>query len=72
MKLEGESSMTLTRLPVLFFVFALTMTAAAGVLSAQQPNDPPAAPIPTPIFTAKKVFVSNASGEIGCLLELRT
>jgi hypothetical protein len=57
--------MRLARLAVLFFVFALTMTAAAGVLSAQQPNDPPTAPIPTPIFTAKKVFVSNASGEIG-------
>src|SRR5208337_1946757 len=32
-------------------------------IAAQQPSNPPPAPIPAPIFTAKKVFISNASGE---------
>jgi hypothetical protein len=27
---------------------------------AQQPIDPPAAPVPAPLFTAQKVFISNA------------
>lgn len=29
---------------------------------AQQPVDPPVAPVPAQIFSAKKVFISNASG----------
>jgi hypothetical protein len=33
--------------------------------SAQQVPDPPAAPVPPAIFTAKKVFVSNAGGDSG-------
>lgn len=48
---------------LLAFTFALAMT-SAGVLAAQQPSDPLPAPIPTPIFTAKKVFISNATGEV--------
>jgi hypothetical protein len=55
--------MRLARLAVLFFVFSLTMTPSA-TFAAQQPNDPPSAPVPTPIFAAKKVFISNATGEI--------
>jgi hypothetical protein len=55
--------MRVTRPAALFFVLALTMTAGVA-FAAQQPGDPPPAPIPTPIFTAKKVFISNASGEI--------
>src|SRR5271154_1373899 len=61
MKLEEESGMRL-RLAILFFVFTSMTTISA--LAGQQPNDPPPAPVPAPIFTAKKVFVSNATGEI--------
>ena len=57
--------MSLKRLRVISLVFALTMTAAVGARSALQPSDAPAAPIPTPIFTAKTVFISNASSEVG-------
>jgi hypothetical protein len=32
------------------------------VLRAQQPADPPIAPVPAQILSAKKVFISNASG----------
>lgn len=32
------------------------------VLRAQQPVDPPIAPVPAQIFSAKRVFISNASG----------
>jgi len=50
--------------PVIFlFAFALAMTAVAAS-AAQQTKDLPPAPVPTPVFTAKKVFISNASGQI--------
>jgi hypothetical protein len=55
--------MRLARFVVLFFVFSLT-TASIPAFAGQQPNDPPSAPVPTPIFAAKKVFISNATGEI--------
>jgi hypothetical protein len=55
--------MKLARLAVLLFVFALTMTSVSA-FAGQQPNDPPSAPVPTPIFAAKKVFISNATGEV--------
>jgi hypothetical protein len=55
--------MRLARLSVLFFVISLTITSSVA-FAAQQPNDPPPAPVPTPIFTAKKVFISNATGEV--------
>jgi hypothetical protein len=32
-------------------------------LQAQQPDRTDPAPVPTQIFTAKKVFISNATGE---------
>jgi|HubBroStandDraft_2_1064218.scaffolds.fasta_scaffold06173_2 hypothetical protein len=48
---------------ILFFVFGLTAT-TPETLAAQQSNDPPSAPIPFPILTAKKIFISNASGEV--------
>jgi len=51
-----------SRLAVPILVFAATML--AGGVSAQQPGDPPAAPVPSLIFTAKTLFISNASGEI--------
>jgi len=50
-------------LPTLL-VFAFT-TIAFAVPAAQQPADPPAAPVPTPIFTAKKIFISNTSLKAG-------
>jgi hypothetical protein len=55
--------MRLARLAVLFFVFALTMTSISA-FAGQQPTDPPSAPVPTPIFAANKVFISNATGEV--------
>jgi hypothetical protein len=54
--------MRVARLVACCLIFALTMT-AMGAFAAKPPNDPPPAPIPMPIFTAKKVFISNASGE---------
>jgi hypothetical protein len=46
-----------------FFLFAV-LIAAIEPLAAQQPADPPPAPIPSPIFAAKSVFISNATGEV--------
>jgi hypothetical protein len=46
----------------LFFAFALAMTAIAAS-AAQQTKDLLLAPVPTPIFTAKRVFISNASAD---------
>jgi hypothetical protein len=44
--------------------FALTMAlTAAGTIAAQSPTDPPSAPLPSQISAAKKIFISNASGE---------
>jgi hypothetical protein len=55
--------MRVAALAILFFVFGLTAT-TPETLAAQQSNDPPSAPIPSPILTAKKIFISNASGEV--------
>jgi hypothetical protein len=61
---EGGSNMRVIRRGVVLLVFTLTLT-AGGTVGTQKPVDPPAAPVPAPIFTAKKAFISNASGEIG-------
>ena len=45
-------------------IIALAIAVFAGSASAQQPGDSVAAPVPSPIFTAKTLFISNASGEI--------
>jgi hypothetical protein len=55
--------MRVARVAILIFLFTV-MILAGGALAAQQPGDPLSAPVPTRIFTAKKIFVSNASGEI--------
>jgi hypothetical protein len=60
-EIRGDS-MKLASLTVVF-VFTLTMTLTVA-FAGQQPNDPPPAPVPTPIFAAKKVFISNATGEV--------
>lgn len=49
--------MSIPRLVPLLIAFALTTTVVGA--AAQQPNDPPAAPIPIQIITCKKVFISN-------------
>jgi hypothetical protein len=54
--------MRVARLVACCLIFALAVT-AIGAFAAKPPNDPPPAPVPTPIFTAKKVFISNAAGE---------
>jgi hypothetical protein len=51
------------RVTALSLAFAFAMT-PVGVSAAQEPSNPPSAPIPISIFKAKKVFISNASGEI--------
>lgn len=45
---------------ILSIAFALASNPTCG---AQQPSDAPPAPIPSQIFTAKKAFISNASGD---------
>ncbi len=59
---DGGFNMRVVRLAAFFFIIAL-VTTAIGAFAAPSANDPPAAPIPAPIFTAKKVFISNNSGE---------
>lgn len=56
--------MRMVRIAPFFLVFALKMT-SPDVFAAQQRADPPSAPIPTPIFTGKKVFISNTSLKAG-------
>jgi hypothetical protein len=58
---NGESNVKIARLVMFYFALALT---TIGAFAAEPPDDPPPAPIPAPIFTAKKVFISNASGEV--------
>jgi hypothetical protein len=54
--------MRFARLVAFLFAFALTITAIPSS-AAQQTKDMPPAPVPTPIFTAKKVFISNVSAD---------
>ena len=42
----------------------LALTASNATFAQQQFTNPPNAPIPTPILTAKKIFISNATGEM--------
>lgn len=60
---EGGTIVTVAGCAVLCPVFSLAAS-LAGTCAAQQPGDPPSAPDPTGIFTARKVFISNATGEI--------
>lgn len=48
---------------VIFSVACSIALGVAPVLEAQQPADPPLAPVPAQILNGKKVFISNASGE---------
>jgi hypothetical protein len=54
----------MVRVAAFFILFALMMT-SLDAFAAQQPADPPSAPVPTPIFTGKKVFISNTSLKAG-------
>jgi hypothetical protein len=60
---DGEQHMTIVRLAVLIFASTFAIT-GVGVSSAQQPSGPPPAPVPAPIFSARKIFISNATGEL--------
>lgn len=44
-------------------IVTLLLLAAALRSAAQTPADPPLAPVPTQILTAKTVFISNVSGD---------
>lgn len=57
------TTVTIARCAVLCFVFSLAVT-LADTGAAQKPGDPPPAPVPTGIFTARRVFISNATGGI--------
>jgi hypothetical protein len=48
----------ITSLAITFIIFAHALLSAPKV-TAQTPMDPPAAPIPTQVLTAKRVFISN-------------
>ena len=54
------------RLKGLFgFIFVISLTIAAGsAFARQQATYAPTAPVPAPIFTAKKEFISNTTGEL--------
>jgi hypothetical protein len=51
--------------PVQFaFMVALLLAATVSVSQAQkQPPEPPAAPVPSQIVNARKVFIANAAGD---------
>jgi len=44
-------------------ILGLTAVFVAPLLEAQQPVDPPIAPVPAQLLSARKAFISNASGE---------
>ena len=55
--------MTKGMIGAVVFVF-LVMTAVGGSLGAAQKSKPtPPAPVPSPILTAKKVFIANGGGD---------
>jgi hypothetical protein len=53
--------------PILKLAILSALLVAAIVvapnLQAQQPSEPPAAPVPSQILSAKKVFITNATGD---------
>ncbi|HET7108188.1 MAG TPA: hypothetical protein VFI38_15350 [Candidatus Acidoferrum sp.] len=52
-------------LKLAILIATVSVWLAGGAASpAQQTTDPPPAPVPRPILAAKKVFISNATGEI--------
>jgi hypothetical protein len=55
--------MRAVRLAVVLCVLVVTMISGESV-RGQQAGDPPPAPVPTPIFSAKTAFISNASGKM--------
>lgn len=54
------NNMRITR--ALILLSAITLLGSVHPSRGQQTADPPLAPVPTQILTAKKVFISNASG----------
>jgi hypothetical protein len=59
---EGGSILKIIKLAAACTLCRIALL-AAPVLPAQQPVDPPSAPVPTQILSGKKVFISNASGQ---------
>jgi hypothetical protein len=61
--IEGETIMKMAKIGLRLLV--LVMAIGGTIISATaQTVDAPTAPVPSTIFTAKKVFISNATGEM--------
>jgi hypothetical protein len=60
---EGETVMKMAKTGLGLLVLVMTIGGTIKSATAQT-VDAPAAPVPSTIFTAKKVFVSNATGEM--------
>jgi hypothetical protein len=58
----GETMPKSTKRAVCCAIFVIVLL-TASILEAQQPTNPPPAPVPSQIITARKAFISNASGE---------
>jgi hypothetical protein len=60
----GDAMLRIVKFGMLYGALA-TVFASVPALEAQQAKETPTAPVPVQILTAKKVFISNASGECG-------
>jgi hypothetical protein len=56
-----------TKVVTIFFMFIISATALikAPIAAAQGASEPAPGPIPTPLLTSKRVFISNAGSTIG-------
>jgi fructose-specific component phosphotransferase system IIB-like protein len=64
----GESMSNIARIGSLLIVAAMVLL-TVPIAAAEATPEPHAAPIPTQIFTGKKVFISNSESPIDSILE---
>jgi hypothetical protein len=50
-------------LSIASFLFCAAVIVVPGLQAQQQPTEPPAAPVPSQILNARKVFIANAAGD---------